>query len=71
MDGRIVRERVRMDEEQEILLEEIERTLGKLRDDKAVGVDEILRKVWRYGEKKLKEWTWKLCNRTGKAEWEG
>jgi len=43
------RKRGRSEEEGELELAEIRKVIGRLRDGKAMGMDEIPNEVWRYG----------------------
>lgn len=55
------------DTEKDISIEEIRGAIGKLRDGKAVGIDEIPNEAWKYGEERIEEWLWGFC----KKVWEG
>lgn len=50
-DKRKDRDRRRGDEKKGISSVEVRRAIGKLKDGKAAGLDEILNEVWRYGRK--------------------
>lgn len=42
--------------------------IKKIKDGKAIGVDEISGKVWKYGEEKLLDWIIEFCKDI-KREW--
>lgn len=56
------------DEEEMLRKEEIKGALGKLRDKKAVGNNNILAEVWKYGGEELEEWIWDICNKVWRGE---
>ncbi|KAL6421353.1 hypothetical protein ACFW04_014690 [Cataglyphis niger] len=62
------REGFRIDEEESISRSEIRAVIGRLKDNKAVGVDGIPAEVWKYGGENVEEWIWKICNRVWKGE---
>lgn len=47
-DKRKDRDRRRGDEKEEISSVEVRRAIGKLKDGKVAGLDEILNEMWRY-----------------------
>lgn len=55
------------DGEEGIGREEFRRAMGRLRNGKAAGIDEIPGEAWKYGEERLEKWAWEFCNRV----WEG
>ncbi|KMQ88292.1 hypothetical protein RF55_12246 [Lasius niger] len=56
------------DEEEMLRKEEIKGALGKLRDKKAVGNNNILAEVWKYGGEELEGWIWDICNKVWRGE---
>lgn len=54
--------------EEEISKKEIKEALGKLKNGKAMGVDEIPGEAWKYGGEVVEDWIWKLCNRVWGGE---
>lgn len=48
--------------------EEIKGALGKLRDKKAIGNDNIPAEVWKYGGEELEGWIWDICNKVWRGE---
>lgn len=34
-----------------------------MRDGKAMGIDEIPGKLWKYGGDEVEEWVWGFCNK--------
>jgi len=64
VEGRVIwggRERGRSEGEGELELAEIRKVIGRLRDGKAIGADEVPNEVWRYGREEVVRWG--LCNR--------
>ena len=55
-------------EEREISREEVRRAIGKLKDGKAVGIDELSNEVWRYGGEKMGDWVREMCNKVWRRE---
>lgn len=41
--------------------------MGRLKNGKAAGINEIPGEAWKYGGEGLEKWAWKFCNRV----WEG
>jgi len=58
----------RGDVEPEISRGEIRKALGKLKDGKAMGGDEIPGEAWKYGGERIEEFIWELCNRVWRGE---
>lgn len=58
--NRVVREDEREsmveDGKEDINRKEMKRTIRRLKDGKAAGIDGLLGEVWRYGRKKLERW---------------
>ncbi|XP_011163688.1 uncharacterized protein LOC105198616 [Solenopsis invicta] len=67
--GRTRREK-REDEgnKKELSKKEIEKAIGRAREGKAAGGDEIPGEVWKYEEERLEEAIWKICDRVWKCE---
>lgn len=55
------------DGEEGIGKEEFRRTMWRLKNGKAAGIDEIPGEAWKYGGEGLEKWAWEFCNRI----WEG
>lgn len=56
------------DNEQDVT--KVVRTVGKLKEDKAMGGDGISEEVWKFGGERLMDWVWKQCNKVWKGlEW--
>jgi len=62
------RNRSRSEEERELGLGEVRKMIGKLKNRKAMGVDEVPNEVWKYGGEDLVRWVWGLCNRIWRGE---
>jgi len=65
---RIGRMGKREGEEKDITREEVKRALGKLKEGKTVGGDEIPGEVWKHGGERLREFIWDICNRVWRGE---
>jgi len=58
--------------EKELEKEEINEVLRRVKDGKAMGVDDIPGEVWKYGGEEMEEWVWQTCNRVWRGEgWPG
>jgi len=70
VEGRVVwgRERSRSEEERELELVKVRKVIRRLRDGKAMGVDEVPNEMWRYGGEEVVRWVWGLCNRVWRGE---
>ncbi|XP_011687015.1 PREDICTED: golgin subfamily A member 6-like protein 22 [Wasmannia auropunctata] len=53
---------------EEIERGEVTRAIGRLKEGKAVGRDEIPGEVWKFGGERLVEFVWRLCNRIWRGE---
>lgn len=57
------------DGEKELDRKEVEKVIGRLKDDKVTGGDSILNEVWKYGGgEKVKERIWDVCRRVWRGE---
>lgn len=56
------------DVEREIGKMEVERTMRRLKDGKAMGGDRIPNEVWKHEGEEVKEWAWRVCNRVWGGE---
>lgn len=54
--------------EEEIKREEVRNVVRRLKEGKAVDVDEIPGEMWRYGWEEVEKRLWELCNRVWKGE---
>ena len=71
VERRVVRRQVgrrREDERGEIAWEGVTKELGKLRDNKAMGGDQIPNEVWRYGGMEVQVWAWGMMNKVWRGE---
>lgn len=57
-----------MVEEKEISREEIREVVRKMKDGKAVGIDEVPGEIWKYGGEEMEEWIGGFATRYGKGE---
>jgi len=55
-------------EEIEISGDKIKRAMKRLRDGKAMGLDEIPGEVWKYGGERLERWVRDYCNEVWRGE---
>lgn len=56
------------EEEEEISVEEIRKAGARIRDGKAMELDDIPGEVWKYGGEEIVKWMWRFCNRIWKGE---
>ncbi|XP_018364055.1 PREDICTED: uncharacterized protein LOC108761816 [Trachymyrmex cornetzi] len=71
VEGRVrrgIRRGGKDDGELDITREEIKRAIGKLKNGKAVGTDEVPGEVWKYGGEKVEDWALKMCNKVWRGE---
>ncbi|XP_067212233.1 golgin subfamily A member 6-like protein 6 [Linepithema humile] len=61
------------EEEEKISRKEIKEAIKKLRNGKAMGVDGIPGKAWKYGEEEVEEWVWNwyIEKEMGQVKWGG
>jgi len=45
----------------------VRKVFGKLKDGKAMGMDEMPNEAWKYGGEEIERWIWRLCNRVWKG----
>ncbi|XP_018360405.1 PREDICTED: uncharacterized protein LOC108759461 [Trachymyrmex cornetzi] len=71
VEGRMIRgkgKRRKQGWERDLSREEIRRATRNLKDGKAMGIDGIPNKVWKY-EGEMEEWVWKVCNEIWMGGW--
>jgi len=54
------------EEEEGISMREIRKALSRLKEGKAMGLDEIPEEAWRYGGEDVEKWIWGYYNEEGR-----
>lgn len=65
--GGMRREKER-DEKEDLEKKKVEKTIKKLNVDKAVEIDGLANKIWKFGGEVIRNWIWGFCNRVWKEE---